>query len=100
MRIGRNIRPADGHGVCSFEMVHLPRRIAMSKKHIGGPGPVPAGNRSHQGTAHRTPDDDAPLPEDLDRGAPDSDHDPKRGTGGYTGKGEHARQQPGPANDG
>ncbi len=72
----------------------------MGSKHHGGPAPVPPGNRSKQRTGKKEPDQDAPLPGDTEQGSPDSDHDPKRGIGGYTGKGEHARQQPGPQNDG
>lgn len=72
----------------------------MSKKHHGGPAPIPPGNQPRKGGMKGPDDPDEPLPEELSQGAPDSDHDPKRGTGGYTGKGEHSRQQPGPANDG
>jgi hypothetical protein len=72
----------------------------MSKKHHGGPGPVPAGNRSNKGVARTEDEDAASVPDaDENRGQPDSDHDPKRGIGNYEGKGEHARQQPGSLND-
>ena len=68
----------------------------MSKKNHA-PGPVPPGNRSGGGTT----DPDAPgVGSGGRRGAPFSEEDPKRRLGGYEGTGEHARQQPGPLNDG
>ena len=70
----------------------------MSKKHHGGPAPVPPGNRPQTGPAFTTPDDQNGLTEDVEAGF--SDQDPKRRLGGFTGPGEHARQQPGPLNDG
>jgi hypothetical protein len=67
----------------------------MSKNNHA-PGPVPPGNRPHAGPAY-TPNDDAAEP----TGGPgDQPQDPERRLGGYVGKGEHSRQQPGAANDG
>lgn len=66
----------------------------MSKKHHGGPAPVPPSNRPHRG----------PVPDDLDEQTPDGDEfqdqDPKRRLGDFTGAGEHSLQQPGPLKDG
>jgi hypothetical protein len=68
------------------------------KKH--NPGTVPPGNQPQSGFSLE-------KPELADRGkarAPQSpgaqEEDPKRRLGDYTGTGEHARQQPGPLNDG
>ncbi len=73
----------------------------MSKKHHGGPAPVPPGNRPHTGPANPPEEDaDAAHPADTDVGAPFQEEDPKRGVGNYTGTGEHSRVQPGPRNDG
>ena len=64
------------------------------------PGPVPPGNRSHSGTGYRATDaDDAEKPADQS-GTGFQEEDPKRRLGDFTGAGEHARQQPGPLNDG
>lgn len=60
--------------------------------------PVPPGNRPQSGPKG---DDGAPLP---DQAAPqtggDAEQDAQRRLGGYSGKGEHPRQQPGKLNDG
>lgn len=73
----------------------------MSKKHHGGPGPVPPANRqSHFGGAVKS-DEDAEEP--TNDGKDESgfqNEDPQRRLGGFTGAGEHAVQQPGPLNDG
>ncbi len=62
----------------------------MSKKHKGGPAPIPPGNQSHFG-----PPTSAPEPNlELERGAPASDQDPQRRLGDYEGAGEHSLQQP------
>lgn len=70
----------------------------MSKKNHT-PGPVPAGNRPHSGTAFTPQDEDAPGVV-ADPGESFQEEDPKRRLGDYTATGEHARQQPGPKNDG
>jgi len=68
----------------------------MSKKHHGGPAPVPPGNQRPTG-----PETDAELaPSDPPAGADFNEQDPKRRLGGYTTAGEHSRQQPGALNDG
>ncbi|MDY3561878.1 hypothetical protein R5W23_003306 [Gemmata sp. JC673] len=69
----------------------------MSKKNHS-PGPVPAGNRPQSGTAFR-PQDDEPSAA-TEQGEGFQEEDPKRRLGDFTGTGEHARQQPGPKNDG
>jgi hypothetical protein len=61
------------------------------------PGPVPPGNRSNAGTSFEGPDQDAAGEATAPRG---QEEDPKRRLGDFTGTGEHARQQPGPKNDG
>ncbi|AWM41135.1 hypothetical protein GobsT_02570 [Gemmata obscuriglobus] len=70
----------------------------MSKKNHST-GPVPAGNRPQSGTAFRPQDDDVPGAV-ADQGEGFQEEDPKRRLGDFTGTGEHARQQPGPKNDG
>jgi hypothetical protein len=70
----------------------------MSKKHHGGPGPIPPGNRPKGGRLADDVDDTEKADEAA--GAPFNDQDPKRRLGGYGGAGEHPRQQPGPLNDG
>jgi hypothetical protein len=65
----------------------------MSKKHRGGPAPVPPGNRSDKGKQPVEAHDDIPLPGDTRQGQPDSERDPNRGIGNFEGKGEHARQE-------
>lgn len=71
----------------------------MSKKNHT-PGPVPAGNRSHAGTGFQPQDGDVPNTSVEDLGESFQEEDPKRRLGDFTGTGEHARQQPGPKNDG
>ena len=73
----------------------------MSKKHHGGPGPVPPGNRSNAGPAH-TPgtDDQEPVNTAENQGESFQEQDPKRRVGDFETAGEHARQQPGRLNDG
>ena len=73
----------------------------MSKKHRGGPAPVPPGNRSNTGPAPAPGADDAQQPANADEsGAPFNDQDEKRRLGGYQTAGEHAIQQPSKLNDG
>ena len=66
----------------------------MSKKHHTPP--VPPGNQPHGGPSYRA-DDQQPGDQ---QGAGFHEEDPKRRLGDFTGAGEHARQQPGPLNDG
>jgi hypothetical protein len=68
----------------------------MSKKHHGGPAPVPPGNRPQSGPAGSG---DEPTI-DTDTGEGFQEQDPKRRIGGYETTGEHSRVQPGPLNDG
>lgn len=75
----------------------------MSKKHRGGPGPVPPGNQSRMGPQHSDrPAGDEELaqkgPEGTS-GAAGQEQDPKRRLGNYQTAGEHAFQQPGGKND-
>jgi hypothetical protein len=73
----------------------------MSKKDHS-PGPVPAGNRPHAGTAYRPPDQDQAEPGKEGEGSAEAfqEGDPERRMGDFTGRADHARQQPGPKNDG
>jgi len=62
----------------------------MSKKHKGGPAPIPKGNQSQAGR-----DDKAHAPNaNVPHGAPASEQDPKRRLGNYATAGEHAIVQP------
>jgi len=70
----------------------------MSKK-SHSPGPVPPGNKPHEGTSFPSSDADQQATGDQD-GKGLQEEDPKRRLGDFTGTGEHARQQPGPLNDG
>jgi len=71
----------------------------MSKKHQGGPGPVPKGNRSPMGpTFHTDPPTDEEGGEQRDvgtGGAASQEQDEKRRLGNFETTGEHAIQQPG-----
>jgi hypothetical protein len=69
----------------------------MSKKHQGGPAPVPPDNRPQTGPASPG---EQPLNADEDAGAGFQEQDPRRRLGGYETAGEHSRQQPGRLNDG
>ena len=73
----------------------------MSKKNHS-PGPVPPANRPQSGTNYEEPDQDesGKTAAPQDETGKDQHQDPKRRLGDFTGKGEHARQQPGPLNDG
>jgi hypothetical protein len=70
----------------------------MAHKKTRRPAPVPPGNRPPMdpmgdvttGRQRRRASGAEPLQE----------QDPKRRIGGFEGKGEHSRQQPGPLNDG
>jgi hypothetical protein len=73
----------------------------MSKKHHGGPAPVPPGNRPHAGPPGTSVENvGGSDPDATDTGASFQDQDPQRRLGGYETAGEHSRQQPGPLNDG
>ena len=72
----------------------------MSKKHRGGPAPVPPGNRPHTGPAQAETGEQQPSNAAEDTGASFQDQDPQRRLGGFGGAGEHPRQQPGRLNDG
>ncbi|HEY3788080.1 MAG TPA: hypothetical protein VGL71_04455 [Urbifossiella sp.] len=73
----------------------------MSKKKHA-PGPVPAGNRSHSGTSYPIRDQDEAEPVKEGEGSAEAfqEEDPQRRMGDFTGTADHARQQPGPKNDG
>jgi hypothetical protein len=71
----------------------------MSKKHHGGPAPVPPDNRPQAGPP-AAPGDDTQPPANADEGAPFNDQDAQRRLGGYQTAGEHAIQQPSKLNDG
>ena len=71
----------------------------MSKNHHGGPAPVPPGNRPQGGPGGVAKKIDEEEP-DPHAGDPFNDQDPQRRLGGFETAGEHARQQPGPLNDG
>jgi hypothetical protein len=70
----------------------------MSKKHHGGPAPVPPANRQQIGP-ESTPDDPAGNAAE-NAGDAFSEQDPKRRLGGYGTAGEHPIQQPTKLNDG
>jgi hypothetical protein len=73
----------------------------MSKK-SHGPGPVPPANRPLAGTTFQPQDPDEAEPGKEGQGSNEAfqEEDPKHRQGDYTGRAEHARQQPGPKNDG
>jgi len=73
----------------------------MSKKHNGGPAPVPPGNRPQSGPPSGAPGEaDAALPDDAHNGDQFNDQDEQRRLGGYRTAGEAPIQQPGKQNDG
>jgi hypothetical protein len=72
----------------------------MSKKHHGGPAPIPPGNRSTAGTGSRPEDDQVTDEHDANGGASFQEQDPKRRLGGFTGAGEPSIHQPTKLNDG
>ena len=63
----------------------------MSKKHKGGPAPVPPGNQSHSSPQKPVRENTPAIP----HGAPASEEDPKRRLGNYGTAGEHPIEQPG-----
>jgi hypothetical protein len=70
----------------------------MSKKHHGGPAPVPPGNQPKLGwdanEAETAQNQNPPAGEGF------HEQDPKRRLGGYGTAGEHPIQQPSALNDG
>ena len=62
----------------------------MSKKHKGGPAPIPKGNQSQSGSQEPREKPIASPP----AGAPASEQDPKRRLGNYGTAGEHPIEQP------
>jgi hypothetical protein len=72
----------------------------MSKK-PHRPGPVPPENRPQAHSANPQGQDIDPQEVAEDNaGAAFQEQDPKRRLGGFSGTGEHPRQQPSPRNDG
>lgn len=72
----------------------------MSKKHHGGPAPVPPGNQPKSGPPGAG-DDETPSPNaDANSGSPFHEQDAQRRLGDYGGAGEHPIQQPSHLNDG
>ena len=55
----------------------------MSKKHYGGPAPIPPGNRPTTGPTFRPEDEDAATEPDSPPGAAFQEQDPKRRLGGF-----------------
>ena len=71
----------------------------MSKKNHS-PGPVPAGNRPNAGPSFEEPDQDESGKTAEPQSPTGQEEDPKRRLGDFTRTGDHARQEPGPRNDG
>ncbi len=69
----------------------------MSKKHHGGPGPIPAGNRPKAGASFNSDEEQVPGVTEGEVGS-QQEEDPKRRLGDFTGKGEHSIQEPGGKN--
>jgi hypothetical protein len=73
----------------------------MSKKHRGGPAPVPPGNRHQSGPQNPAGEDENQTPAtEAEAGAGFQEQDPQRRLGDFGGAGEHPRQQPSRLNDG
>jgi hypothetical protein len=71
----------------------------MSKKHHGGPGPVPPDNRQHAGTSSTLGEAEKESGSLQKGGEVQSQQEhPGNQLGDYTGKGEHSIQQPGGKN--
>jgi hypothetical protein len=62
----------------------------MSKKHRGGPAPVPPANQTQKGPIHPTKQS---APTEAE-GAGFSQQEPNRRLGNYETEGEHALEQP------
>lgn len=71
----------------------------MSKKHHGGPGPVPPANRPHSGTSYTPDEENENQGVEKDGEVPFQQEDPKRRMGDFTGTGEHSIQEPGGKKD-
>jgi hypothetical protein len=73
----------------------------MSKKHHGGPGPIPKGNQSHMGPKfNEAIDDEAQADKNPPAdGVPSQEQDEKRRLGDFVGAGEQSIKQPGGKND-
>jgi hypothetical protein len=72
----------------------------MSKKHHGGPGPVPKGNQSQMGPKfNEEPVDEQAAETAPSDGTPGHEQDEKRRLGNFTGAGEQSFKQPGGKND-
>ncbi len=72
----------------------------MSKKHHGGPGPVPRGNQSKMGPKfNEKPADEEAAESSPSEGTPGHEQDPKRRLGNFVGAGEQSVKQPGGKND-
>lgn len=69
--------------------------MAHKKRH--GSAPVPVKNQSKIGPPGEA---DPSQQTEVGGGAPFQEQDPKRRLGNFESAGEHARQQPGPVNDG
>lgn len=69
----------------------------MAHKKSGAHPPVPKKNQSPMGPDYQKPDSHKPA---QNQGAGFAEQDPKRRLGDFTGKGEHAIQQPSALNDG
>ena len=73
----------------------------MSKKHRGGPGPVPPGNRPQSGPPNPAGEDEEQTPDTEYGGSRLPGAGPEaHGWGISASAGEHPIQQPGPLNDG
>ncbi|OWK42228.1 hypothetical protein FRUB_04306 [Fimbriiglobus ruber] len=64
------------------------------------PGPVPTGNRPLTGTSFEEPEPDDAGKTAAPHSPTGREEDSKRRMGEFTGTADHARQQPGPRNDG
>ena len=78
------------NGRLPFQKTLLIQEKSMSKKHKGGPAPIPKGNQSLTGPQKPGKKPIAPPP----AGAPASEQDPKRRLGNYATAGEHSIEQP------
>jgi hypothetical protein len=70
--------------------IQTPLEATMSKKHKGGPAPIPKGNQNPMSK----PEVVEKVISSTGGGAPLSEQDPKRRLGNYDTAGEHAIEQP------
>jgi hypothetical protein len=71
----------------------------MSKKNHS-PSPIPSGNQSQAGSGFQQQgQDESGKTDALQSEVGLQEEDPKHRMGDFTGKADHARQQPGPKND-